>query len=125
MRTSEAKLASARAWKSRNKERNDAYIKARNAAIQADPQKRARKLEQNKASRKRNLTRYREYDRQRDLVKKNARSMIRKRIWRGKLSRKPCEICGDPKSHAHHHDYAKPLEVRWLCAQHHKEAHHE
>lgn len=37
----------------------------------------------------------------------------------GKLVRKPCEICGKEKSEAHHEDYSKPLEVIWLCKQHH------
>lgn len=41
-------------------------------------------------------------------------------IKAGKLVREPCEICGDPRSHAHHDDYSKPFEVRWFCALHHK-----
>ena len=41
----------------------------------------------------------------------------------GRLVRKPCEECGDPKSHAHHDDYSKPLEVRFLCAIHHRRWH--
>jgi hypothetical protein len=51
------------------------------------------------------------------------------------LTRMPCEICGitGRKSmsngvlssivHAHHDDYNKPLEVRWLCKAHHKKWH--
>jgi len=43
----------------------------------------------------------------------------------GVLSRQPCEVCGTTEHvHAHHDDYSKPLEVRWLCARHHHE-HHE
>lgn len=35
-----------------------------------------------------------------------------------------CETCGTPDNlHAHHDDYAKPLEVRWLCALHHFREH--
>lgn len=41
----------------------------------------------------------------------------------GSIIRKPCEICGDGKSHAHHDDYSKPLQVRWLCATHHRLVH--
>lgn len=37
----------------------------------------------------------------------------------GKLVRQPCAICQEPKSQAHHCDYAKPLEVMWLCKMHH------
>lgn len=38
----------------------------------------------------------------------------------GIIKRQPCEVCGDPKVQAHHTDYAKPLEVRWLCKTHHQ-----
>lgn len=42
----------------------------------------------------------------------------------GKLFREPCEVCGtEDRIHAHHDDYAKPLNVRWLCAEHHKQWH--
>jgi hypothetical protein len=44
-------------------------------------------------------------------------------ILRGIVARQPCEKCGDPKSEGHHTDYSKPLEVRWLCLPHHREAH--
>ncbi len=37
--------------------------------------------------------------------------------------KKPCEICGSLKSQAHHDDYAKPLEVRWFCYEHHTQHH--
>jgi hypothetical protein len=43
-------------------------------------------------------------------------------IRSGKLKKKPCEKCGiKEKVHAHHDDYTKPLEVRWLCPLHHKQ----
>lgn len=44
----------------------------------------------------------------------------------GKIKKLPCEVCGENRKnfvHAHHDDYSKPLEVRWLCAIHHKQAH--
>lgn len=41
----------------------------------------------------------------------------------GKLMRQPCEVCGKAKAQAHHDDYSKPLEVRWLCVKHHNEHH--
>jgi hypothetical protein len=31
----------------------------------------------------------------------------------------PCEVCGATKVEKHHPDYSKPLEVRWLCREHH------
>jgi len=41
----------------------------------------------------------------------------------GKLTRQPCEVCGEVKAQAHHDDYSKPLDVRWLCTTHHAEWH--
>ncbi len=33
----------------------------------------------------------------------------------GKLRKRPCEICTNPKVRAFYPDYCKPLEVIWLC----------
>ncbi len=44
-------------------------------------------------------------------------------VAKGNLAGQPCEVCGDTKVHAHHDDYSKPLEVRWLCSKHHMEHH--
>lgn len=52
-----------------------------------------------------------------------ARVTARHAIRSGALVRKPCEVCGASKTDAHHDDYGKPLDVRWLCRQHHV-AHH-
>jgi ribosomal protein S27AE len=41
----------------------------------------------------------------------------------GRLKKQPCEVCGAKKVQAHHDDYSKPLEVRWLCRVHHLELH--
>ena len=43
----------------------------------------------------------------------------------GRLKQGPCEICGLEKTQAHHDDYSKPLDVRWLCAAHHAEHHRQ
>lgn len=45
-------------------------------------------------------------------------------IRTGKLVRQACEVCGyTHKVEAHHDDYDKPLDVRWLCIPHHKKRH--
>ena len=42
----------------------------------------------------------------------------------GKLIEEPCEVCGEVDHvHAHHDDYAKPMDIRWLCSVHHKQWH--
>jgi hypothetical protein len=55
--------------------------------------------------------------------KYKAHTLINNAIRSKKLFREPCVICGNIKSHAHHDDYDKPLNVRWLCAEHHHEWH--
>jgi len=41
----------------------------------------------------------------------------------GRLEKQPCEVCGSSNVQAHHDDYSKPLDVRWLCFVHHRELH--
>lgn len=50
---------------------------------------------------------------------------VGKAINRGVLVKQPCEVCGTTKGRidAHHDDYDKPLEVRWLCRKHHNLLH--
>jgi len=42
-------------------------------------------------------------------------------LRRGKIQKRPCFICGNPKSEMHHDDYYKPLNVTWVCKKHHFE----
>lgn len=84
---------------------------------------------------------YREYDRKRgnrqspEYVKDyrnkypnkyKATNMVNNAIRDKKLFREPCESCGSTSNiHAHHDDYSKPLNVRWLCAPCHSQWHME
>lgn len=52
-----------------------------------------------------------------------AHKKLNNAIIRGDITRLPCEKCGAVKVDAHHDDYSKPLEVRWLCRKHHIEHH--
>lgn len=55
-----------------------------------------------------------------------AHKAVENALVAGRLTKQPCERCGtEDKVHAHHDDYSKPLEVRWLCPPHHKERHRE
>lgn len=44
-----------------------------------------------------------------------AGSKVAEAIRLGKITPSPCEMCGEKKVQAHHDDYNKPLDVRWLC----------
>src|SRR5260370_14798419 len=58
--------------------------------------------------------------RQKRLIKEQ----VRRALKAGKLIKQPCEVCGTTENiHAHHEDYSKPLDVRWLCASHHAGLH--
>lgn len=61
---------------------------------------------------------YMKTDRHKNTEKWNARSLARKNV-----EKLPCEICGNPKTDAHHEDYSKPLEVHFLCHLHHQQYH--
>ena len=65
----------------------------------------------------------RQYAIKRPTEKRRAHYLTSNAIRDGRLIRQPCEKCGEEKSEAHHDDYTKPLEVRWLCRRHHLEHH--
>lgn len=75
--------------------------------------------------RKAKLLLYQRRSRARHPEKDRARAAVCKAIQRGILIRKPCEVCNTTiRVQAHHDDYSKPLDVRWLCFKHHREIGH-
>jgi hypothetical protein len=54
-----------------------------------------------------------------------ARTKVQYALQRGLLVRLACQICGWQKAQAHHEDYSRPLDVIWLCPQHHVQLHIE
>lgn len=58
-----------------------------------------------------------------DRYKYLARRKVGRAVHSGRLTRLPCQVCGDVKSEGHHDDYSKPLEVTWLCRIHHVDKH--
>lgn len=92
------------------------------------------------ANRNSKIEYYRAYDKERDTperqynrgnarradnpLKYRARYLTSNAIRDGRLLRRPCAKCGSVENiEAHHEDYTKPLEVVWLCKQHHQEIH--
>lgn len=67
--------------------------------------------------------RYKKRQRTRFRERVYARELVRRAIKAGRLVRQPCERCGVPHAQAHHEDYSKPLDVRWLCLPCHRAEH--
>ena len=73
--------------------------------------------------RKANAVRYQREGRRRNPLKAAARLAVARAVASGRLVRQPCAVCGAPEVQSHHEDYARPLDVRWLCFEHHMEVH--
>jgi hypothetical protein len=81
--------------------------------------------------RKKNANSIREYKRNyirnyrliHGMKKDNARNELNTAIKNGSIKKGVCAICGDEKTHGHHEDYSKPLDVVWLCLKHHRAIH--
>lgn len=94
-------------------------VRARtNPAVQAYDRQRA-KSPKRKAAIAANAKRWR--DENPDAYK--AHNAVNNAVRDGKLEKLPCDFCGDQKVEAHHKDYARPLDVVWLCAKCHKRLH--
>jgi hypothetical protein len=57
-----------------------------------------------------------------------AKWLVQKAVQRGKIDKPSrCQMCGrlfpPHKLQAHHHDYARPLDVSWYCGLCHKAVH--
>lgn len=76
------------------------------------------------AERKATKLAYQKRRRQQFPGRKRANAWVCNAVRDGRLKRLPCEICGNPKSEAHHKDYRKPQDVQWLCFRHHREIGH-
>lgn len=58
-------------------------------------------------------------DRIRGDFKEQAHGKVKTAMKKGLLRPQSCVICKNPKTHAHHCDYSKPLNIMWLCSKHH------
>lgn len=58
-----------------------------------------------------------------EIQKARARQKLKNEINKGKIVKLPCQVCGNIEVEAHHPDYSKPLDVKWLCIMHHRMEH--
>lgn len=56
--------------------------------------------------------------------KMNCRSYAHVYLKRGHIDRKPCRVCGKV-GQMHHSNYDKPLQIEWLCREHHLAFHQQ
>jgi hypothetical protein len=95
----------------KNYHKNIDYYKKYDEKRQQDPSRRARKIGYMQKLRLRSPGKYK------------AKMKLGNAVRDGRIIKKPCEVCGNPKSEAHHKDYRKYLDVQWLCFKHHRELH--
>ena len=62
---------------------------------------------------------------EKNIIKRGASHLVNNAIRDKKIIKKyECEKCGlKGRIEGHHDDYAKPLEIRWLCSKCHREWH--
>lgn len=113
-------LAWQKEWRKKNKEKENARVR------KWREENRDHHNEYNRAWRKRNRARQNELtDRWRKEKTGDATKKVHYRIRKGEIIPQPCEVCGCPHTEAHHDDYNKPLDVRWLCRECHLAWHKE
>lgn len=57
-----------------------------------------------------------------EINKDEVRRLANAAVQLGILRRQPCEVCGG-RAEKHHPDYSRPLDVKWLCREHHLAVH--
>ena len=74
--------------------------------------------------RKEKVAEYQRRGREKNPGKDRARRMLNYHLRAGNITRQPCEVCGSIDGiEAHHDDYSRPLNIRWLCFRHHRMEH--
>jgi len=100
-------------------------VKSKVRAHYAENRERIAAYERERAQRPERKAMVIEYQRKRiGTAERTARSRVSNALRDGRLVRQPCEVCqATARVQAHHDDYSKPLDVRWLCFTHHREHH--
>jgi len=52
-----------------------------------------------------------------------AHILLASAVRNGTVTKGSCVECGEAKTHGHHDDYTKPLDVVWVCSKHHRYLH--
>ena len=115
-------LAYMRAYRARRKAAGNPVTSGKCDPVKKACAEKARRTNPAVLQRRANTQRVRYYSeafRQR----RDARQQTKNALRRGDITPQPCEKCGVAKAEAHHDDYTKPLDVRWLCRRHHREHH--
>jgi hypothetical protein len=113
-RCKKCRALSSKRYRDKSPEKYREYIRGRASTDEGKAQKAAKRIR----NKEKHVAWTQEW-RKRNPEKYKAERAVTNAIKSGSLVRKPCGICGEPRSEAHHDDYTKPLEVRWLCAKHH------
>jgi hypothetical protein len=103
-------------WRDANKAKAIAWQRANPDKVTA---KNKRWRSKNTESAKAANTKWKKQNR----LKIKAHSLLHTEVRAGRIVKQPCEVCGKRRVEAHHDDYTKPLDVRWLCKKHHMELH--
>jgi len=109
-------------YKERNRERIAEYCRERYKNKLAHIKSVRARYQSTEAGRKANL-RAVAVQKKKSPEKIRARYIFYAAVKGRKIEQLPCSVCGNPKSEGHHHDYSKPLEVTWLCREHHVALH--
>lgn len=120
--THEAWLAYHREWRKNN--RLSVARTNRKKYLKTSEECKKRRMEWVRNNRERARDYHRSYMREYrhtpiEKMKVKARNKLKYEVRVGRVQRGLCEVCQSDKVHAHHEDYTKPLEVRWLCPKHH------
>jgi hypothetical protein len=113
------RFCSARCSSREGQRRFNKTAKAREARKRRDPARMAEYHAKWYATRGKAIRAAYKQDRQ----KIKAHNAVARALRNGLLKRQPCEVCGEVRVDAHHPDYDRPLDVRWLCRAHHAALH--
>ena len=76
-----------------------------------------------KGGRSKNPYFYKKIQKERYPERVKAREIVHRELRSGRLVREDCSVCGESEAEAHHDDYNKPLDIKWLCKKCHREYH--